>query len=61
MRNNLQTRDAKRIVHELRHILCHIQVNDLPYVAKALAVRFIVPQKLMLKTMARYTRIHHTH
>jgi hypothetical protein len=61
MHQNLQTRDAKRIVHELHHILCHIQAHELPYVAKALSVRFIVPQKVMLKAMARYTRIHHTH
>jgi hypothetical protein len=61
MHQNLQARDAKRIVHELHHILCHIQAHELPYVAKALAVRFIVPQKLMLKTMARYTRIHHNY
>jgi hypothetical protein len=61
MHQNLQARDAKRIVHELHHILCHIQAQELPYVAKALAVRFIVPKKVMLKAMARYIRIHHTH
>ena len=60
MQQNLQTRDAKRIVHELHHILRHIQRQELPFVAKGLAVRFLVPQKLMLKVMARYARIHHT-
>ena len=61
MHQNLQARDATRIVHELHHTLCHIQAQELPYVAKALAVRFIVPKKVMLKAMARYIRIHHTH
>jgi hypothetical protein len=60
MHQNLQTRDAKRIVNELRHILRHIQRQELPYVAKALAVRFIVPQKVMLKVMARYSRTRNT-
>jgi hypothetical protein len=60
MHNNLQTRDAKRIIHELHHILCHIQAHELPYVAKAVAIKYCVPQKVMLKAMARYVRIHHT-
>jgi len=58
--NNLVTRDAKRIVHELHNTLKHIEAEFLPYVAKAVAIKYCVPQKVMLKAMARYTRIHHT-
>ena len=57
--NNLVTRDAKRIVHELHNILCHIRAHELPFVAKGLATKFCIPQKAMLKAMARYARIHH--
>ena len=60
MHQNLQTRDAKRIVNELHHILRHIQRQELPYVAKALAVRFLVPQKIMLKAVAHYARTRNT-
>jgi hypothetical protein len=59
--HNTQTRDAKRIIHELHSILCHMQAQELPFVAKGLAGRFNLPKKTMLKAMARYTRIHHTH
>lgn len=58
--HNLVTRDAKRIVHELHPTLKHIESEFLPRVAKALAIKYCVPQKVMLKAMARYTRIHHT-
>lgn len=58
--NNLVTRDAKRIVRELHPTLRHIEAEFLPYIAKAVAIKFCVPQKVMLKAMARYTRIHHT-
>lgn len=61
MHNNLHTRDAKRIIHELHHTLRHIQAQELPFVAKAMAGRFNLPRKTMLKAMARYTRLHHTH
>ena len=57
---NINTRDAKRILHGLHNILRCIRPRDLPYVAKGLAVRFHIPQKVMLKAMARYARIHHT-
>ena len=59
--NNLVTRDAKRIVHELHYQLKHISPTHLSLVAKALAIKFCVPQKVMLKAMARYVRIHHSH
>ena len=58
---NIHARDAKRIIHELPHILCHIRAQELPFVAKGLARNYNLPQKVMLKAMARYTRIHHTH
>ena len=60
MRNNLQARDAKRILHGLHNILRCVRPRDMPTVAKHLAVRFHIPQKAMLKATARYTRIHHT-
>jgi hypothetical protein len=60
MHNNLQTRDAKRIVHELHDKLKHVSPVHLSLVAKALAIKYCVPQKVMLKAMARYVRIHHT-
>jgi len=53
-------RDAKRILHGLHNILCHIQAHDLPTVAKNLAMHHHIPQKVMLKATARYARIHHT-
>lgn len=58
--NNLVTRDAKRIVHELHYQLKHIAPTYLPLVAKMVAIKYCVPQKVMLKAMARYVRIHHT-
>ena len=58
--NNTLTRDAKRIIHELHYTLSCTPHEALPHIAKYLAVRFHIPQKTMLKAMARYTRIHHT-
>jgi hypothetical protein len=54
--NNLVTRDAKRIVHELHYQLKHIASVHLPLVAKAVAIKYCVPQKVMLKAMAHYAR-----
>jgi hypothetical protein len=56
---NTQTRDAKRILHALHNTLSATPHEALPPIAKHLAVRFHIPQKAMLKAMARYTRIHH--
>lgn len=56
---NLNTRDAKRILHGLHNLLRHVRPYDLPTVAKQLALRYQIPQKVMLKVMARYARIHH--
>jgi hypothetical protein len=61
MHNNLQTRDAKRIVHELHDKLKHVSPMHLPLVAKAVAIKYCVPQKVMLTVMARYARIHHNY
>lgn len=58
--NNTLTRDAKRILHNLHNTLLCVRPHDLPTVAKHLAVRFYIPQKVMLKAMSRYTRLHHT-
>ena len=60
MHDNINTRDAKRILHELHNSLSCTPHEALPHIAKYLAVRFDIPQKTMLKAMARYTRIHHT-
>jgi hypothetical protein len=57
---NTNTRDAKRILHNLHSTLSATPHEALPHIAKHLAVRFHIPQKTMLKAMARYTRIHHT-
>ena len=61
MHDNTDTRDAKRILHNLHSLLCHIQAHELHYVAKALGIKYCVPQKVMIKAMRRYVRIHHTH
>lgn len=58
--NNLVTRDAKRIIHGYANILKHVDAQVLPQVARGLATEFCIPKKVMLKAMARYTRIHHT-
>jgi hypothetical protein len=58
---NTLTRDAKRIIHELHNILSATPIEALPFVAKGLARNYNLPQKVMLKAMARYTRIHHNH
>ena len=58
--NNLVTRDAKRIVHEMHYQLKHVAPTHLSLVAKALGIKYCVPQKVMLKAMRRYVRIHHT-
>jgi hypothetical protein len=57
---NIYARDAKRILHALHNILSATPLEALPFVAKGLARTYNLPQKVMLKAMARYTRIHHT-
>jgi hypothetical protein len=57
---NTHSRDAKRILHTLHNTLSATPHEALPHIAKHLAVHFLIPQKTMLKAMARYTRIHHT-
>ena len=54
--NNLATRDAKRIIRELHSILWFTPIEALPHVAKGLARKYNLPQRLMLKAMARFTR-----
>jgi len=61
MNRNTQARDAKRIIHELHNLLRVLRAHDLPLVAKGLAGKFNIHQKAMLKAMAHYSRIHHTH
>lgn len=57
---NIHTRDAKRIIHSIAYALKHIPNIALPHVAKGFAANFNIPQKVMLKAMSRYTRLHHT-
>ena len=54
--NNINARDAKRIIRELRLILSATPIDALPHVAKGLAQSYNLPQRLMLKAMARFTR-----
>jgi len=54
------SRDAKRIIHERHNILRHVQAGELSLVAKAWAKLNFIPQKVMLKAMSRYVRLHHT-
>ena len=54
--NNTNTRDAKRIIRELHSILCFTPSEALPFVAKGLARKYNLPQRVMLKAMARFTR-----
>jgi hypothetical protein len=58
--NNTPSRDAKRIIHGIAYALKHIPANALPHVAKGFAANFNIPQKVMLKAMSRYTRLHHS-
>jgi hypothetical protein len=58
--NNTPSRDAKRIIHERHNILRHVQPVELTLIAKAWAKLNFIPQKVMLKAMSRYARIHHT-
>lgn len=51
-------RDAKKIIHNIDNALKVIPSHALNKVAKALAIEFNLPKKLMLKTMKSYARIH---
>ena len=61
MYDNINARDAKRILHGLHNILRCVRPQDLPTGAKHLAVHQHIPQKVMLTVMARYARIHHNY
>ena len=54
--NNTITRDAKRIIRQMAYILSAVPVDALPHVAKGLAQSYNLPQRVMLKAMARFTR-----
>ena len=57
---NTHSRDAKRIIRETTYALKHIPASALPHVAKGFASSYSIPQKVMLKAMSRYARVHHT-
>ena len=54
--NNTTTRDARRIIRQLAYILSAVPVDALPHVAKGLAQSYNLPQRVMLKAMARFKR-----
>ena len=58
MKNNQDQRAARRIIHEEHGVLSAAPREALPYIARAFAKAFNLPQKTMLKAMARYRRIH---
>jgi hypothetical protein len=58
--HNSPSREAKRLIHERHDILRYVQANELPLVAKAWAKLNFIPQKVMLKALSRYIRIHRT-
>ena len=53
-----EKRDAKRIIHSIDHALKHIPIYALDKVAKELSNKYNIPQKIMLKSMKSYVRIH---
>jgi len=57
---NSPSREAKRIIHERHNILRYVPANALHLVAKAWGKLYFIPQKVMLKAMSRYIRIHHS-
>ena len=56
---NIPSREAKRRIHERHDILRYVPANELHLVAKAWAKFNFIPQKVMLKAMSRYIRLHH--
>ena len=59
MNRNVNARDAKRIINELHNLLRQVRATELPHVAKAYGRLNKLPQKVMLKAMAKYVRLHH--
>ena len=57
--HTLDTRDAKRILHELHRAICCVENRLLPTLAKGLANDYSIPQKVMLKAMRRFTRLNY--
>jgi hypothetical protein len=57
--HTLDTRDAKRILHELHRSICLVENRFLPELAKGLANDYHIPQKIMLKAMRRFTRLNY--
>ena len=58
MKNNQHQRDAKRIIHSQHNVLPFVPREALPSVARGFAKQLNLPQKTMLKAMARYVRLH---
>ena len=54
--NNTNTRDARRIIRQMAYILSAVPIDALPHVAKGLAQSYSIPQRVMLKAMARFKR-----
>jgi hypothetical protein len=58
MTNNQHQRAAKRIIHSQHNVLPFVPREALPSVARGFAKTYNLPQKTMLKAMARYKRLH---
>jgi len=56
--SNQIKRDAKRIIHEQHGVLPYVPQEALQHVAKGFAKQLNMPQRVMLKAMARYKRLH---
>ena len=59
-KNNLDSRDAKRIIHSQDFVLRHVPVGALPYVVRGFAKNYGMQAKIMLKAMKHYIRISKT-
>lgn len=56
--NNLQKRQARTILRQLVDVISAVPRDALPYVARGLAQGYNIPAKVMLREMARYTRLY---
>lgn len=58
MTNNQHQRAAKRIIHGQHNVLTYAPKEALTHVARGFAKTYNLPQKTMLKAMARFKRLH---
>lgn len=53
----LDTRDAKRIIHEQYYILKHVPSYVLPHVVRGFAKQYRIQNKVMRKALAHHIRV----